>query len=164
MGKETHKFVLIPLFLWDQFNSHKKAGESTYSFPDDGFFQSNTETESDKKPIKEIEKLPKEILSGKTEEVKQKLLSFIGSDHNKKKILNALFESPQIKISANLTIIVDNVDTQINVATFINSIRGKKAQISDLHYVILKAIGLTTSLVNNPHVEQQQGSWLPYSF
>ena len=67
MGKETHKFVLIPLFLWDQFNSHKKTGKSTYSFPDDGFFQNNTETESDKKPIKEIEKLPKEILSGKTE-------------------------------------------------------------------------------------------------
>ena len=85
MGKETHKFVLIPFFLWDQFNSHQKAGESTYSFPDDGFFQTTLKPNQIKKPIKEIEKLPREILSGKTEEVKQKLLSFIGSDHNKKK-------------------------------------------------------------------------------
>ena len=92
MGKETHKFVFIPLLLWDQNISHKKQERAHIRFQTVVFLKKNTETESDKKPVKEIEKLPKVILSGKTEEGKQKLLSFIKSDH-KKFFFNALFKS-----------------------------------------------------------------------
>ena len=81
------------------------------------------------------------------------------------KTLKEIYESKLLKISLYNTIIVDNVDTGVDIKTFLHSIKLKNAPVDPNYFLILKALNLRPHLVKNNILRTQFGSdWFNYSF
>ena len=87
----------------------------------------------------EDEKLEETVNGEKTEKLKKFFYLKIKTNGYKKERLQELFKSDAIKFSNDLTIIANNVDTNIPVLSFFDTIRSsKKRSFTDLHQLVLK--------------------------
>ena len=80
------------------------------------------------------------------------------------KTLKEIYENKWLKISLSNTIIVDNVDTGIDIKTLLHSIKLKNAPVDPNYFLILKVLNLRPHLVKNNILRTQNGSdWFNYS-
>ena len=168
MDRKIQKFVLIPHTYWENFRDNRgKTVQKTTTFPTDGLFTAfkQGETNQTKAQSEKVDALGN---SSNYTENANNLESFFGSkigkDYYKKQILSLLLKGPSIKISNARTIIVNNVDTEIGVISFINAIRSQTKDITSLHETILKELNLPTSLITNKNVRQKREKWISFSF
>ena len=163
MGGDKTKFVLIPEYLWNQLQKStdftKQPGNPLSYFvkPDSEDFHNTT---------KSAQSRPEGTVRGVSETTKLLRTFFrnqLGKDFYKKQILDLILDSAKVKISNSQTIIVENLDTEIKVIDFINTVRSQKT-ISPLHETILKALDLPSSLITNKNVRQKQEGWISFSF
>ena len=81
------------------------------------------------------------------------------------KTLKEIYENKRLKISLSNTIIVDNVDTGVDIKTFLHSIKLKNAPVDPNYFLILKVLNLRPHLVKNNILRTQYGSdWFNNSF
>ena len=79
--------------------------------------------------------------------------------------LKEIYENKRLKVSLSNTIIVDNVDTGVDIKTFLHSIKLKNAPVDPNYSLILKVLNLRPYLVKNNILRTQYGSdWFNYSF
>ena len=97
--------------------------------------------------------------------LKQNYLKQVRKDPYKKKLVSALFGSSKIKFSNNHSIIVNNVETNIGILSFVNTVRSKKqnTNFTELHQLILDNIDTEPSWILNPSATQNQDDWIPYN-
>ena len=65
------------------------------------------------------------------------------------KTLKEIYENKRLKISFSNTIIVDNVDTGVDIKTFLHSIKLKNAPVDPNYFLILKVLNLRSHLVKD---------------
>ena len=108
---------------------------------------------------------PPPPLSLKTPNLKLLFESQLKKDHNAKKILDELFRAENIDFSTTNTIIVDRVDSKLNVIDFIRTLRRKNNPIDDRHLLVLDQLKLNPHLVLNENaLDRESGEWIPFSF
>lgn len=105
------------------------------------------------------------MLSLKTPNLKLLFESQLKKDHNAKKILDELFRAENIDFSTTNTIIVDRVDSKLDVIDFIRTLRRKNNPIDDRHLLVLDQLKLNPHLVINENaLDRESGEWIPFSF
>ena len=108
---------------------------------------------------------PPPPLSLKTPNLKLLFESQLKKDHNAKKILDELFRAENIDFSTTNTIIVDRVDSKLDVIDFIRTLRRKNNPIDDRHLLVLDQLKLNPHLVINENaLDRESGEWIPFSF
>ena len=65
------------------------------------------------------------------------------------KTLREIYENKQLKISVSNTIIVDNVDTGVDIKTFLHQIILKNASVDPNYFLNLRVLNLRPHLVKN---------------
>ena len=153
---EVKKFVLVPKELWE---ARKKKLSEPYS--------EIYKKEETVFPV--IKKSKDEVSSGKTDrppkELKTDLEFHYKNSPETLKTLKEIYENKRLKISLSNTIIVDNVDTGVDMKTFLHSIKLKNAPVVPNYFLILKVLNLRPHLVKNNILRTQYGSDLfNYSF
>ena len=152
---EVKKFVLVPKELWE---TRKRKPSEPYS-----------EIYKKEETIFPVIKKVKEERSEKTNRPPKELntdLEFHYKNYPETlKTLKEIYENKRLKISLSNTIIVDNVDTGVDIKTFLHSIKLKNAPVDPNYFLILKVLNLRTHLVKNNILRTQYGSdWFNYSF
>ena len=81
------------------------------------------------------------------------------------KTLKEIFENKRLKISLSNTIIVDKVDTVVDIKIFLHSIKLKNVPVDPNYFLILKVLNLRPHVVKSKILGTQYGSdWFNYSF
>ena len=152
---EVKKFVLVPKELWE---TRKRKPSEPYS-----------EIYKKEETIFPVIKKVKEERSDETnrppKELKTDLEFHYKNYPETLKTLKEIYENKRLKISLSNTIIVDNVDTGVDIKTFLHSIKLKNAPVDPNYFLILKVLNLRPHLVKNNILRTQYGSdWFNYSF
>ena len=153
---EVKKFVLVPKELWE--TRKRKLPEPSCKI-----------YKKEKTVFPVIEKAKEEISSEKTERPPKELKTDLEFHHKNSpetlKTLKEIYENKRLKVSLSNTIIVDNVDTGVDIKTFLHSIKLKNAPVDPNYFLILKVLNLRPYLVKNNILRTQYGSdWFNYSF
>ena len=195
INNSTKKFVLIPQQLWDRYSSlevtnknvqldtTKTVSSTEEQTPTNSIFVKQKEEKIEKSIPQtqkveldgtEDQKLEETVNGEKTEQLKKFFMLKIKTNGYKKKILQELFKSDAIKFSNDLTIIANNVDTNIPVLSFIDTIRSsKKRAFTDLHQLVLNTVNIPSHLIVNPNAikneqikksDQEKIGWVPFTF
>ena len=170
---DVQKFVLIPYTMWESQQAPQQnftllppppppAVHNTSSISDQA---STTTTTTTTPPPPPPPSSPPPPISSKSQNLKTSLESELKKDHNAKKILEKLFEADNIDFSTTQTIIVDSVDTKLNVIEFIHTLRRKRQPVDDRHLLILDQLKLNPQLVINENaLDKESGEWIPFTF
>ena len=98
-----------------------------------------------------IKKAKEEVSSKKTDrppkEFKTDLEFHYKDSPETLKTLKEIYENKRLKISLYITIIVDNVETGVDIKTFLHSIKLKNAPVDPNYFLILKVLNLRPNLV-----------------
>ena len=152
---EVKKFVLVPKKLWE--TRKRKLPE-----PSCGIYKKE-------ETVFPVIKKAKEERSEETNRPPKELKTDLEFHYKKypetMKTLKEIYENKRLKISLSNTIIVDNVDTGVDIKTFLHSIKLKNAPVDPNYFLILKVLNLRPHLVKNNILRTQYGSdWFNYSF
>lgn len=168
-NNSARKFVLIPVDLWKSEINNSRDQSSVSSIPTTSFFNKKpekdpeTSIESETKEEKVSEKDPN--VNIKTNSLLEYLYTQVGKDHQKKKILQAIFDCKTIKLSNTYTLIVNNVDTQVKILDFITHLRRRTGDFSDVYLLILRELNLNPRLINNKRISKnERENWITYTF
>ena len=152
---EVKKFVLIPKELLgpeeeNYRNPTARSIKKRNSFP--SYQKAKEEVSSEKTNLP-----PKEL--------KTDLEFHYKNNPETLKNIKEMYENKRLKISFFNTIIVNNVDTEVDIKTFLHSIKVKKAPFDPNYFLIVKVLNLRPHLVENNFLRTQYGSeWFNYSF
>ena len=152
---EVKKFVLVPKELWE--TRKRKLPEPS------------CEIYKKEETVFPVIKKAKEERSEETNRPPKELKTDLEFHYKKYpetlKTLKEIYENKRLKISLSNTIIVDNVDTGVDIKTFLHSIKLKNAPVDPNYFLILKVLNLRPHLVKNNILRTQYGSDLfNYSF
>ena len=152
---EVKKFVLVPKELWE---TRKRKPLEPYS-----------EIFKKEETVFPVIKKVKEERSEETNRPPKELKSDLEFHYKKYpetlKTLKEIYENKRLKILLSNTIIVENVDTGVDIKTFLHSIKLKNAPVDPNYFLILKVLNLRPHLVKNNILRTQYGSdWFNYSF
>ena len=115
--------------------------------------------------IKIVKEEPSEETNRPPKELKTDLEFHYKNYPETLKTLKEIYENKRLKISLSNTIIVDNVDTGVDIKTFLHSIKLKNAPVDPNYFLILKVLNLRPHLFKNNILRTQYGSdWFNYSF
>ena len=136
--------------------------------PEKGNYRNPTARKKEETVFPVIKKPKEEVSSEKSDrppkELKTELKFHYKNNHETLKILKEIYEK-RLKISLSNTIIVDNVDTGVDIKTFLHSIKLKNATVDPNYFLILKVLNLRPHLVKNNILRTQHGSdWFNYSY
>ena len=152
---EVKKFVLVPKELW---GTRKRKPSEPYS-------EIFKKEETDFPVIKKVKEERSEETNRPPKELKTDLEFHYKNYPETLKTLKEIYENKRLKISLSNTIIVDNVDTGVDIKTFLHSIKLKSAPVDPNYFFILKVLNLRPHLVKNNILGTQYGSdWFNYSF
>ena len=152
---QVKKFVLVPKELWE--TRKKKLSE-----PCSGIYKKE---ETVFPVIKKAKKERSEKTNRPPKELKTDLEFHYKNYPETLKTMKEIYENKRLKISLSNTIIVDNVDTGVDIKTFLHSIKLKNAPVDPNYFLILKVLNLRPHLVKNNILRTQYGSdWFNYSF
>ena len=152
---EVKKFVLVPKELWE--TRKRKLPEPS------------CEIYKKEETVFPVIKKAKEERSEETNRPPKELKTDLEFHYKKYpetlKTLKEIYENKRLKISLSNTIIVDNVDTGVDIKTFLHSIKLKNTPVDPNYFLILKVLNLRPHLVKNNILRTQYGSdWFNYSF
>ena len=152
---EVKKFVLVPKELWE--TRKRKLPEPS------------CEIYKKEETVFPVIKKAKEERSEETNRPPKELETDLEFHYKKYpetlKTLKEIYENKRLKILLSNTIIVDNVDTGVDIKTFLHSIKLKNAPVDPNYFLILKVLNLRPHLVKNNILRTQYGSdWFNYSF
>ena len=152
---EVKKFVLVSNELWE---TRKRKPSEPYS-------EIYKKEETVFSVIKKVKEERSEETNRPPKELKTDLEFHYKNYPETLKTLKEIHENKRLKISLSNTIIVDNVDTGVDIKTFLHSIKLKNAPVDPNYFLILKVLNLRTHLVKNNILRTQYGSdWFNYSF
>ena len=152
---EVKKFVLVPKELWE---TRKRKPSEPYS-------EIYKKEETVFPVIKKVKEERSEEPNRPPKEFKTDLEFHYKNYPETLKTLKEIYENKRLKISLSSTIIVDNVDTGVDIKTFLHSIKLKNAPVDPNYFLILKVLNLRPHLVKNNILRTQYGSnWFNYSF
>ena len=152
---EVKKFVLVPKELWE---TRKRKPSEPYS-------EIYKKEETVFPVIKKVKEERSEETNRPPKELKTDLEFPYKNYPETLKTLKEIYENKRLKISLSNTIIVDNVDTGVDIKTFLHSIKLKNAPVDPNYFLILKFLNLRPHLVKNNILRTQYGSdWFNYSF
>ena len=152
---EVKKFVLVPKELWE---TRKRKPSEPYS-------EIYKKEETVFPVIKKVKEERSEETNRPPKELKTDLEFHFKNYPETMKTLKEIYENKRLKVSLSNTIIVDNVDTGVDIKTFIHSIKLKNATVDPNYFLILKVLNLRPHLVKNNILRTQYGSdWFNYSF
>ena len=152
---EVKKFVLVPNELWE---TRKRKPSEPYS-------EIYKKEETVFPVIKKVKEERSEETNRPPKELKTDLEFHYKNYPETLKTLKEIYENKRLKISLSNTIIVDNVDTGVDIKTFLHSIKLKNAPVDPNYFLILKVLNLRPHLVKNNILTTQYGSdWFNYSF
>ena len=152
---EVKKFVLVPKELWE---TRKRKPSEPYS-------EIYKKEETVFPVIKKVKEERSEETNRPPKELKTDLEFHYKNYPETLKTLQEIYENKQLKISLSNKIIVDNVDTGVDIKTFLHSIKLKNAPLDPNYFLILKVLNLRPHLVKNNILRTQYGSdWFNYSF
>ena len=90
-------------------------------------------------------------------------------DNNKKlfgkadSLIDKMISCSRIKLSNSQTIILDGVDTGVLISDFTLRLRRKNADVPDIYFTLLDAVGISPSLVFTHNAKaKDRGSWVPF--
>ena len=90
-------------------------------------------------------------------EINKKLFSKADS------LVDKILSSPRIKLSNSETLILDGVETVIYLSNFAQQLRRKNADVPDIYFTLLDAVGITPTLFLNQNAKaKERGSWIPF--
>ena len=148
--------ILVPKELWE---TRKRKLSEPYS-----------EIYRKEEIVFPVVKKPKEdVSSEKTDRQSKELKTYLEFHYKNNpetlKTLREIYENIWSKISLSSTIIVDNVDTGVDIKTFLRSIKLKNVPVDPNYFFILKVLNLRPHRVENNNLRTQYGSdWFNYSF
>ena len=153
---EVKKFVHVPKELWETRKRNLPEPSCEIYKKEEIVF-----------PV--IKKAKEEVSTEKTDrplkELKTDLELHYKNSPETLKTLKEIFENKRLKISLSHTIIVDKVDTGVDIKTFLHSIKLKNALVDPNYFLILKVLNLRPHLAKNNILRTQYGSdWFNYSF
>ena len=152
---EVKKFVLVPKELWE---TRKRKPSEPYS-------EIYKKEETVFPVIKKVKEERSEEINRPSKELKTDLEFHYKNYPETLKTLKGIYENKRLKISLSNTIIVNNVDTGVDIKTFLHSIKLKNAPVDPNYFLILKVLNLRPHLVKNNILRTQYGSdWFNYSF
>ena len=152
---EVKKFVLVPKELWE---TRKRKPSEPYS-------EIYKKEETVFPVIKKVKEERSEETNRPHKELKTDLEFHYKNYPETLKTLKEIYENKRLKISLSNTIIVDNVDTGVDIKTFLHSIKLKNAPVDPNYFLILKVLNLRPHLVKNNILRTQYGQdWFNYSF
>ena len=152
---EVKKFVLVPKELWE---IRKRKPSEPYS-------EIYKKEETVCPVIKKVKEERSEETNRPPKELKTDLEFHFKNYPETLKTLKEIYENKRLKISLSNTIVVDNVDTGVDIKTFLHSIKLKNAPVDPNYFLILKVLNLRPHLVKNNILRTQYGSdWFNYSF
>ena len=152
---EVKKFVLVPKELWE---TRKRKPSEPYS-------EIYKKEEKVFPVIKKVKEERSEETNRPPKELKTDLEFHYKNYPETLKNLKEIYENKRLKYSLSNTIIVDNVDTGVDIKTFLHSIKLKNAPVDPNYFLILKVLNLRPHLVKNNILRTQYGSdWFNYSF
>ena len=136
---EVKKFVLVPKELWE---TRKRKPSKPYS-------EIYKKEETVFPVIKKVKEKRSEETNRPPKELKTDLEFHYKNYPETLKTLKEIYENKRLKISLSNTIIVDNVDTGVDIKTFLHSIKLKNAPVDPNYFLILKVLNLRPHLVKN---------------
>ena len=146
---EVKKFVFFPKELWE--TRKRKLPEPSCEI---------YKKEETVFPV--IKKRKKKLVPKKTDcppkELKTDLEFHYKNSSETVKTLKEIYENKSLKISLSNTIIVDNVETGVDIKTFLHSIKLKNAPVDPNYFLILKVLNLRPHLVKINILRTQYGS------
>ena len=149
------KFVLVPKELWE---TRKRKPSKPYS-------EIYKREETVFPVIKKVKEERSEETNRPPKELKTDLEFHYKNYPETMKTLKEIYENKRLKISLSNTIIVDNVDTGVDIKIFLHSIKLKNAPVDPNYFLIIKVLNLRPHLVKNNILRTQYGSdWFNYSF
>ena len=78
-------------------------------------------------------------------------------------LVDKILSCPRIKLSNSQTLILDSVETGLFVLDFAQQLRHKNADVPDIYFTLLDAIGIPPALILNQKVKaKERGSWIPF--
>ena len=134
---EVKKFVLVPKELWE---TRKRKPSEPYS-------EIYKKEETAFPVIKKVKEERSEETNRPPKELKTDLEFHYKNYPETLKTLKEIYENKRLKISLSNTIIVDNVDTGVDIKTFLHSIKLKNAPVDPNYFLILKVLNLRPHLV-----------------
>ena len=152
---EVKKFVLVPKELWETRNRK----------PSEPYSEIYKKEETVFPVIKKVKEERSEETNRPPKELKTDLEFHYKNYPETLKTLKEIYENKRLKISLSNTIIFDNVDTRVDIKTFLHSIKLKNAPVDPNYFIILKVLNLRSHLVKHNILRTQYGSdWFNYSF
>ena len=145
---EVKKFVLVPKELWE---TRKRKPSEPYS-------EIYKKEETVFPVIKKVKEERSEETNRPPKELKTDLEFHYKKYPETLKTLKEIYENKRLKISLSNTIIVDNVDTGVDIKTFLHSIKLKNAPVDPNYFLILKVLNLRPHLVKNNILRTQYGA------
>ena len=78
-------------------------------------------------------------------------------------LIDKILSCSRIQLSDSQTIILDGVDTGVLISDFTLHLRRKNADVPDIYFTLLDAVGISPSLVFNQNAKaKDRGSWVPF--
>ena len=72
---------------------------------------------------------------------------------------------PRVKLSNSQTLFLDGVETGIFLSDFAQQMRRKNADVPDIYFTVLDALGISPTLILNQNAKAiERGSWVPFKF
>ena len=121
---EVKKFVLVPKELWE---TRKRKPSEPYS-------EIYKKEETVLPVIKKVKEERSEETNRPPKELTTDLEFHYKNNPETLKTLKEIYENKRLKISLSNTIIVDNVDTGVDIKTFLQSIKLKNAPVDPNYF------------------------------
>ena len=78
-------------------------------------------------------------------------------------LVDKILSCPRIKLSNSQTLILDGVETGIFLWDFVQQLRRKNADVPDIYFTLLDAVGKSPTLILNQNAKAKEtGSWVPF--
>lgn len=144
------KFALVPFAQWEEFNELSKQQP----------VERSTIPKSKNVPYK-----PMLIEPDKTQKREQILREITIRPELAQEIVEQLIDSKRIRFSENNSIILDNVDTLLDITKFVEKLVTKYGLVNSLELSILDAAGISRDFVVNRNARKREaGKWSTFSF
>lgn len=160
MNDAVLKFVIVPQLLWEkqlkQWEELPSTSSNTYDLP----------RKTPKITPKIENKNNVDNVSGANnqyERILQRVSKSKAVISKKVVLLDKLVANPRISFSEDDEIIVDGVNTNEPIVSFLDEIFHKKTQIPDIFLTILEMLKIPDQFVLNQNAQQEdRGDWIPF--
>ena len=78
-------------------------------------------------------------------------------------LVDKILSCPRIKLSKSQTLNLNGVETGIFLSDFSQQLRRKNADVPDIYFTLLDAVGISPTLILNQNAKaKERGSWVPF--